>query len=363
MNQINRNMLPQNTQRESGIELFRCLLMYMIIFLHMLIHGVNGEIVSFRNGQSYETTLLESFFCILCMVSVNCYVMISGYFGIKINGKKILKNYLPVLFYSFFIALIFFFAKKINFIELVKNCFPILRVSYWFATCYLFLCLVSPALNLIVEKYYKNKFFYFLIGIFLLITWTPRIAGQLKSVLGLNSLGFSQIIISYLLGRSVSFIEHDENIDFRLKKLFNQRKLFDLLSFFCCSSITFLMTCVLYFLTRKNYWFPLSAYSSPLTVLASIYLFQFFRKIKLGSIKWLNSFGAATFGIYLLHENPYMRPFIYSFFHAYDFKFSLILIPYVLICSFAILITGGGIDIIRQFLFLKIENITKEIKK
>ena len=330
-------------ERESGIELFRCVLMYMIIFLHMLIHGVNGEIVSFRNGQVYETTLFESCFSILCMVSVNCYVMISGYFGIKVNKTKLIKTYLPVLFYSFFIALIFFAYKKVSVRDLILSCIPIFRVSYWFATCYIFLCLISSALNYIAEKFYKTNYFYFVLFVFLLITWIPKICIQLKTVLGLNSLGFSQIVISYLIGRCIWHFENSQvKSHVVIEKIFNQKKIFDFCFFLFFSMITFLMTAVLYRLTGMNYWFPLSLYASPLTVAASIFLFQCFKKIKIGSVKFINCLGASTFGIYLIHENPFIRPVIYSFFHAYDFKFSKILIPYVMISSFMIFITGGG---------------------
>lgn len=350
-------------ERESGIELFRCVLMYMIIFVHMLIHGVNGEIVSFRNGQVYETTLFESCFSILCMVSVNCYVMISGYFGIKPNKTKLIKTYVPVLFYSFFIALIFFVCKKISVRDLLLSCMPIVRVSYWFATCYIFLCFISPALNYIAEKFYKIKRFYFVIFIFLVITWLPKICIQLKTVLGLNSLGFSQIIISYLIGRCIWHFENTQVKTQFVEKIFNQKKIIDFALFLAFSMITFLMTIVLYTVTKKNYWFPLSLYASPLTVAASVFLFQCFKKIKIGSVKFVNCLGASTFGMYLIHENPFMRPVIYSFFHAYDFKFSKILIPYVMISCLIIFIMGGGIDMLRQKLFLKIEKICRRLSK
>ena len=348
-------------QRESGIELFRCVLMYMIIFLHMLIHGVNGEIVSFRNGQVYETTLFESFFTILCMVSVNCYVMISGYFGIKLSKNRLLKTYLQVLFYSLFIAVVFFVFKKTTIKELVLSCLPVVRVTYWFATCYIFLCLISPILNYVAEKFYRSKYFYFLIFVFLFITWFPKVCIQLKTVLGLSSLGFSQIIISYLIGRCI-FHFGNEKIENRfLSRIFTQKKRMDFCCFLVFSFITFFMTAVLYVLTKKNYWFSLASYSSPLTVLASVFLFQCFKKLKIGSLSFLNSLGASTFGIYLIHENPFMRPVIYSFFHAYDFKFSKILIPYVLLCSLLVFVTGGGIDMLRQKIFALITKFYRRL--
>lgn len=351
--------------RESGIELFRCVLMCMIIFLHMLIHGVNGEIVSFRNGQSYEISLFESFFAIFCMVSVNCYVMISGYFGIKINKKKLIKTYLPILFYSFFIALFFFITKKINSAELLKSLFPVSKVTYWFATCYIFLCIVSPILDSIIEKYYQEKRFYLLIAFFLVITWIPRVGNGLRSVLGLSSFGFSQIVVSYVIGRCISLLEidSDSQVFIKTRKIFVQNKIYDFLFFIVCSLVSFSVTAILFFITKKNYWFALSAYSSPMTIFASIFLFQFFKKLKLGHKKIINIFGSTTFGIYLIHENPYMRPVIYQFFHAYDFKFSSLLIPYISLCTLVVFIMGGGMDIIRQFFFSTIENIIKEIKR
>lgn len=350
-------------ERESGIELFRCVLMFMIIFLHMLIHGVNGDIYSFRAGEFFETTLLESWFCILCMVAVNCYVMISGYFGIKTKTTKLVKTYLPVLFYSFFIAFIFFICKKIQIKELLLSCIPVVRVTYWFATCYIFLCLISPILNYVAEQFFRTKYFYFIICLFLLITWIPKVCISLKQVLGLSSLGFSQVIIAYLIGRCIRNFENTEIKVKFIKTVYDERKTVDFLLYLVFSMVTFLMTVLLYKITRKNYWFPLSSYASPFTMAASFFLFQCFKKIKIGSHKILNLFGKSTFGIYLIHENPLMRPVIYSFFHAYSFKFNKLLIPYVIMSSLLILLWGGVIDMLRQKCFWVVEKAYRRLSR
>ena len=73
--------------RNSNIELLRCICMLMIVYLHLLIHGVNNEFVAFNGNKLLPTTLLESFSTIFCMVAVNVFVIISGYFGINIFDK------------------------------------------------------------------------------------------------------------------------------------------------------------------------------------------------------------------------------------------------------------------------------------
>ena len=118
--------------RSSNIELLRCICMFLIIYLHILIHGVNGEFARFNNQDVLPTTLLESFSSIFCMVAVNVFVTISGYFGIKvledkstIKIQKVLKNYWIILFYSVTISVIFFLMRKISVIDFILSFFPV----------------------------------------------------------------------------------------------------------------------------------------------------------------------------------------------------------------------------------------------
>ena len=139
--------------RDSNFELLRILCMCFVIGGHIVMKYDDG---GFGTTEYYIGNILRSFF----MVSVNCFVLISGYFGIKLNYKKLMKMLIQVLFYSIFIYLITIIFG-IHTIELKKDILlfiPIISKRYWFITIYFVLCIISPILNLIISNIDKDQF-------------------------------------------------------------------------------------------------------------------------------------------------------------------------------------------------------------
>lgn len=96
-----------------------------------------------RGGEDYTLSrLLYSF----CTVAVSTFILISGYFGINFNWRKILKIWFSVLFFSWVIVI-----YKIIGQNDIKGCLPyflpIISNEFWFISCYFILCGLSPLLN------------------------------------------------------------------------------------------------------------------------------------------------------------------------------------------------------------------------
>ena len=339
--------------RSSNIELLRCICMFLIIYLHILIHGVNGEFARFNNQDVLPTTLLESFSSIFCMVAVNVFVIISGYFGIKvledkstIKIQKVLKNYWIILFYSVTISVIFFLMRKISVIDFILSFFPVITVKWWFATCYMGLVIMSPFLNLIVEKNWNNLYLYVVLFFISLSTYLFE-GSDFCNVLGFKSLGFSTILICYILGRCIFFL-YENNV-----VLVKKKSSIYFLFYVSCCVVSFLGTLFLFVLTKKNYWFRVSTYVSPVTLFGSIFLFLTFLNLKMKKSNMINLFGNTTFGIYLIHENPRIRPVLYGIIDAVKFKESgfIYLFIYLLFICICVFLFCSFIDFIRNLLF------------
>lgn len=95
-------------------------------------------------------------------------------------------------------------------------------------------------------------------------------------------------------------------------------------------------------------------YSSPFMVLSSIALFLSFERkpeIKCGKMSVISKVAASTFGVYLIHDNPLLRPVLWSLFNVNTegniFLFIIILIAIV----FIIFMGGVVIDLLRGALF------------
>ena len=89
-------------KRNTNIEILRILLMLMVCFLHLAVHGYgyfshNTHPLNNVSDHSFLLSLLVS----LTIPAVNTYVLISGYFGIKFKWNSVFAFAFQALFFSF----------------------------------------------------------------------------------------------------------------------------------------------------------------------------------------------------------------------------------------------------------------------
>lgn len=78
-------LFPKN--RNSNLELLRIVCMLFIICHHWIVFILDNcgyHVPLGDTKQDYTSVFLNSFF----IIGVNCYVLISGYFGIKLSKKS-----------------------------------------------------------------------------------------------------------------------------------------------------------------------------------------------------------------------------------------------------------------------------------
>lgn len=148
--------------RMANLELLRCLAMMMVIVLHYL---DKGNILPELSGAEMDATgivawILEA----LCIVAVNVYMMISGYFLCMSSFKlsRLLQLWLQVWTYSVIIGLIAAFtgilpAAEVDTHYFLTLLFPISMGHYWFMTAYVFLYLLLPLVGVGVRKMSKAQ--------------------------------------------------------------------------------------------------------------------------------------------------------------------------------------------------------------
>lgn len=150
--------------RQSNVELLRIVCMIMIMSHHFIVHTMDSF-----SALPMATRVFNA----LCYVAVNCYVLISGYFRIKLSWKR--------LFYYVFFCV--FYALAINAANrlvaggsigrtlIYESLFVFTHTpswyeslfvfthnpSWWFITIYLALMLMSPVLNAGIESLARKK--------------------------------------------------------------------------------------------------------------------------------------------------------------------------------------------------------------
>ena len=156
-------------KRQLNYELLRIIAMMMIVCLHCLSKGglLGDAARPDMNAAGYMAWMIEAF----CLVAVNCYVLISGYFGAGEVQKETVKNTISilkrpfriwkqVLFYSLAIGISAIAAgiQEFNIYQIFQYIFPLVTEHYWFATSYVVLCLFMPFLNAGIDMLEKRAF-------------------------------------------------------------------------------------------------------------------------------------------------------------------------------------------------------------
>lgn len=146
----------------ANYELLRILAMIMVVTLHFLSHS--DRLIALGvplDGVRVIGSLLEAF----CLVAVNVYLLISGYFGVKGSFKpgRAISLLCQIWFYSLLIPLVLkvagipVLADTQGIYGLIQYVFPIETEHYWFATSYFLLYLLSPVLNQAVRSMTKRQ--------------------------------------------------------------------------------------------------------------------------------------------------------------------------------------------------------------
>ena len=136
--------------RASNIELLRLFCMFLIVAGHVnyLIYGIPSK------NELNATLSITSFRVIsyqLCVVAVNCFVFISGWFSIKSNYNKGVSLILQTLEYGIGISLLFYlFGYSVPQLQFIRLFF--IGEYYWFIIAYLQLFILAPVLNSFTES-------------------------------------------------------------------------------------------------------------------------------------------------------------------------------------------------------------------
>lgn len=296
-----RNITKQtNTKvgRDSSVELLRIVLMLMIILHHFLVHGTGLADLIEGTYQVQPSSPYYMFVNSFLVIGVNCFVLISGYYGIKLKANTALSFMLQTSFYSIIFFCLFDLSNDTFTLQTIKrSLFPISRNLWWFVTAYFFLLLLSPFLNLAKNNFNKMQFA-FIILIFSIVNCIIAFVFN-PSSLGVNN-GYSLIsfINIYLIGQFMRSYP-----SYRIK--------YSGFVYVGCSTLIFLLA----YVALQNFPQPIVwkvfQYNNPLVLISSIAFFCSFLKLSFSSSK-VNYIAASVFGVYLIHEHPRVAEFLYS---------------------------------------------------
>ncbi|MDO4269915.1 MAG: acyltransferase [Eubacteriales bacterium] len=345
------------TARNPSFELLRVVAMLMIVTLHMNIGGMGNilEEVIPCSANFFLAWGLE----IYCLVAVNCFVLITGYFMCeqKFKTKRLLLLWLQIVFYTIAIYLVFVGMGKTTFqvSALIKSFLPISLKTRWFVTVYFLLCCVAPVLNITIAAISKAQHRNCLAALLLIFSFWATAAGV--SDFTDVSMGYSLpwFMILYLIaGYIKKYRDVSKKASFWLGLYLGTGLLISIAKA-GVSALTQRM------FGQIRFAFPFFIYNSPLILLESIFLFMFFANLTIKNkrlCRIICALAPLSLGVLIIHANEYVRTIWVPLLHPATYANSPWMIPYVFFCTFCLYFFCVAIDAVRQQLFKPLQRMT-----
>lgn len=302
-------------ERNIGIDLLRIVSMCMIIMIHMNGYGKASENIDAFSLKHFVAQALG--FLVAC--AVNSYALISGFVNCTKTTKQnsfysFFRLWGQVLFYSVLIMLIFksLYPDEISIRQMIEAFFPAMSMQYWYFTFYIPVLLLMPYFNFFLEKIdicFIRKMIALLFLLFSVIPWVCQ-----TDWFGLDG-GFSTfwLIILYLLGAWIrKEMDNPDSWMVRCKK----RYLFLILCVLVGGQVILRngLDIIGIMLGKENgLMHSFGSYTSPFMVAEAIVLILLFAKLQFPHDRmqtFISKMGAASFGVYLMHDNQFVRQYI-----------------------------------------------------
>jgi len=284
--------------RDSNFELLRIIAILSVMVLHanfFALEGPSAEVIIASPADSLLRIIIQT----ICIVAVDVFVLISGWYGIRPSKRGFLNLIFQTLFYCIVIyAITIGFGVTTlsvhGFKELILG-----TSSNWFIKAYVLLYILAPVLNKYVENAPKDEFKRLLIAFFVFQSvygWmfpfsTEYIQG------GYNPLSFIGL---YMLARYIR-IYHPQWTRLPIK--------FDILLICAVTAIVTVACITPPYLSEKElsnvtiYGYNFLTYVSPTTILMALFIVIVCSKIHINS-KTVNKLASSSFAVYLVFVNP-----------------------------------------------------------
>lgn len=187
-------------ERNTNHELLRMVAMYMIVFIHS-----NMYLSSFCTGKWFS--IFNGVVNGLCNTGVTCFILISGYYGMKFDVRKLIRMECMMITYSLFETLVYglVFPEQMAGTALlegiVKAMLPFVTRKYWFYSCYVCVFLFSGFIQKFIDSMEQAEFRRLLLLMTGLFSVLPTIF--YFEIIPDNGKGLVQMLMIYLMGRYI----------------------------------------------------------------------------------------------------------------------------------------------------------------
>lgn len=325
--------MEKRKERQSNFELLRIVSMLMVLGVH-----IDGASLGLPEASGNWGALTardmwqlgaESF----CIVGVNCFTMISGYFGIRPTIKNVGAYLFQCIFYSVGIYTLGLIIRPdaCSWGGWAESWLVLSHNDLWYVPAYFLLMLLSPILNYGLDQLSRRQTGYILVALTVYNVWCGWWWNG-----SFNPTGYTimQLILVYIAGGYIRRYVNLNAVSFARAWLAGG---------YLLSAVAVVVSSV--------YLPPLKAfaYNSPLVLAETIFLFLLFSTLHFQS-RAVNRLAKGAFAVYLIHKAPLiwggvMKPAVIMLWHTNPLW--LFVLESIALCI-AIYLCAAAVDILRQ---------------
>lgn len=333
--------------RQSNFELLRIIAIFMVLVHHSLFEA---NTIGYKKVYTFDDGYMGVFLNSFCIIGVNLFILISGWFGCKKTYRKIVLILVEVTLFSGIGYILGCMFGLTNF-----DIFAMLKAmnffNNWFVVSYILLLMLIPVVNEILtndyvikvafdKKFIKCNEFYFnksTLCVFILALISVFF-GWGMGILNVDGYNVVNFVFLYTLSNWL-----------RQKLQINK-----MLSGFCLVVIYILSAVLLSglfflifgYLHKESTTFNtmrLMGYNNPLVLISSVAFFCLFARFKIKS-NLINNVASAVLGVFMIHEVPaiseFWRSFALSAYQHYSYIGLIIydIVLFVILCFLSYLI-------------------------
>ena len=326
-------------KRDSNLELLRIIMMILIVAHHFALHG----------GFDYPTDTVSlnrlwiQFIQVGGKLGVNVFVLISGYFLIHSTEHRTVRTvrlWFRLLTYSLipFCLLAAFGQVRFTTERLIHSLLPVAYDCWWFASAYLILYIFTPFINRFLHSMSKKEYRRYLL---ILMTVWCVIPTFLHVEMQRNNL-----LWFFCLYSVIGYYRlHHHDVKYKGSACILLAGLIILAVLVSAAVLDVIGRSSRYAADHALFFYDY--YSIPILA-ASLLLVIGFSRISMKRSRVINTISAATFGVYLIHDNPYVRKLLWEkIFRNASYADSSLLIPYSIGAVLAVFAACTAIELIR----------------
>lgn len=330
-------MLEKYIKRNSAIELLRIMCIWMIILYHLSMHSY---------GEALEHNILWDIVTNVFHIGVVCFILISGWFGIKASISGGVKLIVSCLFYSIIIRCfdVFILGSPLTIKDVFATLTPIMHEEWWFMTSYIIFYILSPFANLLWEGITEKQRKMLIISLGVIMLYFGCL-GHISTINGGRDI--ITFLFIYYLGRVL-----------RNKRMYIEKKSL-IMMYFSVVICIFIGACM-----KETFPFisliirlMCFGYNSPGLIIMAVSFFMYFANMRPFYNKWINYSASSVFSVYLLHENyvtyPFMRNMLHFGLNDYSMLIAFCILSTILVATLIIF------DKISLMVYMPIVNHTE----